>query len=168
MDQNLLCGGDQSAHFKPCLKQEPEKEKQVKVVRHPQNRLNSVKKWQKRLQLRTNLNNFHLVLCNDCHGNLKPEIKLLSDLSDTEQTVLKMRAEIPMYDILVTNICRFHELNFGEYLERKQTKFCNILDRHVYSSKTTRRVNGQHSISLEMAINLQNRNLSCVETATQK
>ena len=63
---------------------------------------------------------FGLFISNDCHGNLKPEIKLLSDLSDTEQTVLKMRAEIPMYDILVTNICRFHELNFGEYLERKQ------------------------------------------------
>ena len=44
LDQNLLCGGDQSAHFKSCLKQELEKEKQVKVVRLPQNRLNSVKK----------------------------------------------------------------------------------------------------------------------------
>ena len=99
---------------------------------------------------------------SDCHRNLKPEIKLLSNLSDTEQTVLKMRAEIPTYDISVTNICRYHELHFGEYFERRQTKCCNILDRHVYSGTTARKVNGQHSISLEMAINLQNQNLNVI------
>ena len=104
---------------------------------------------------------FGQYLNEKCHGNLKPNIKLLSELEDTEQSILKMRAGILNFDQSIKNICRHHELQFGDRYEKKHTKCCNIFDKHAYG-KTKKKNVGKHMITLDMAMLLQNHDYSAV------
>ena len=94
---------------------------------------------------------FGKFLNSECHRNLKPSITSLSEFEDHDQSILKMRAGMLITDLSILNICRYHELHYGEYFERRQTKCCDIFQKH--KKKTV----GSHTLSMDMAVMLQSK-----------
>ena len=91
------------------------------------------------------------------HRNLKPSTTSLSEFGEDEQTIFKMRAGIMLTDESVVNICRYYQLHLRDYFEKKQTRCCDIFQKHKKKKAVCSK-----NINLEMAEMLRSKGHSVV------
>ena len=91
------------------------------------------------------------------HRNLKPSTTSLSEFGEDEQTIFKMRAGIMLTDESFVNICRYYQLHLRGYFEKKQTRCCDIFQKHKKKKEVCSK-----NINLEMAEMLRSKGHSVV------
>ena len=91
-------------------------------------------------------------LIDECHKNkFGDELVNFLDFTDQDQITYKWRAGILISDTSMKTICHYHEYKFGDDGFKKQfNKCCNVYNTHK------KKVKGGHTVSLELATNLQN------------
>ena len=92
----------------------------------------------------------------ECHRNVKPEIKCFQSLTVEDQIVLKWRAGLSECESSIETICRSHKWYFAEQFKRQFTKCCNAFGKH------TKKVKGGHVVTVDIATELRNKNIEVI------